>query len=186
VQSSESGFFFQSNLIFYVLLQDEEDEGSRDGWGGRRTGFRTTGSALSLRTRSRRSRGVKRGNSHNNKKDTSSFGHKNIEWEGNFSQRKEDEKGIDFFDPRIKRTSKRWETQQNFFPKLDGADSQEEEEDFQLRDCCDPCVTMFDVDASPEHAEYLSLRIDAFSRVFVPLLFLVFCAYYWPMLLKNA
>lgn len=63
---------------------------------------------------------------------------------------------------------------------------EEAKEDFQLRDCCDPCVTMFDVDASDDDAEYLPLRVDAFSRVFIPGFFLVFCVYYWPNLLKNA
>lgn len=58
--------------------------------------------------------------------------------------------------------------------------------DFQLRDCCEPCVTMFDVEAEHTSTQYLPLRVDAFSRVLVPLMFALFCAIYWPILFHNS
>lgn len=66
------------------------------------------------------------------------------------------------------------------------ADKDEEQDDFGISDCCQPCLTLFKVDVSAEEPAYAPMRLDAFSRVLIPLAFLVFCAYYWPTLLKNA
>lgn len=142
----------------------------------------------------------------NKKEDTSllpsSFGHK-IEWDSEMMSRRRrgsrgvesgGGRGIDFlFDPTKRGNfsqseiygAKRREEEMMMMRMKKMQDEEDEEEDFQLRDCCDPCVTIFDVDTSSDDAEYLPLRVDAFSRVFVPLFFLIFCAYYWPTLLKN-
>ena len=65
-------------------------------------------------------------------------------------------------------------------------DRDEEEDDFEIEDCCAPCVRMFEVDVVKSNAAYAPLKIDALSRFFIPLAFFIFCAWYWPTLLKHA
>lgn len=68
----------------------------------------------------------------------------------------------------------------------DQYDEDDSDLEFGMGDLCSPCVTMFEVSVPKGSPEYLSMRIDAFSRILIPLIFLLFCAYYWPTLLQNA
>ncbi|KAI1301474.1 Gamma-aminobutyric acid receptor subunit gamma-1 [Halotydeus destructor] len=62
----------------------------------------------------------------------------------------------------------------------DGEDSD------QGDDQCCKCCGLFRVDIASSDPAYGSMKMDSLSRVFVPLAFALFCAYYWPSLLKNA
>lgn len=64
------------------------------------------------------------------------------------------------------------------------SDEEEEEDQEEATSCIGPCISVVQVDAERDSPAFWAMAVDTYSRLVIPLAFLLFCIWYWPTLLK--